>query len=330
METLYGILSDFHQCSPLDAKVAVHKLKNLGANYLILNGDLIGEQNPHQMSPQYFLYFLLKAAADTNLETYVQCGSHEEFFTSTQVIEHKANIYDNIRNITKQQRIELPNHHLVFLPGSDSNSHGGEYTLGTNLPTGLYLQTEDGLLPIETKEMYQTCQEAIRRGEAAGILHYENVNDLGKLVTAPEKTILICHVPPKCDGKYAIDRAQFGVATESFELYNGRKKREVRKGSIHMLDMAKHLREQGAPIEIRDENVGNSELATIMQTLGLTKSINGHIHEAAHHAHTVSGDAVEQGKFTKSLQWNASCMDRGKVGILRVNGTQVAYQNIQL
>ena len=159
MTTTYGILSDFHKTSPTTIDKAIRHLKDAGAQYLILNGDLTGEQNPHKIPPSYYLDYLLKAAADTNLETYVQFGSHEEFFLSEEILNAKARLYGNIINISQQQTIKKADHHLLFLPGSDVNE-GGEYTFGTHLPTGTYLQTKEGLQPV-TEIGRASCRERV-------------------------------------------------------------------------------------------------------------------------------------------------------------------------
>ncbi len=326
MEALYGILSDCHKSSPLAVEQAIQRLKSFGAQYLILNGDITGEQNPHRMPPQYFLQYVLKAAADTNLETYVQFGSHEEFLPSKQVLSHHRSLYGNIIDVTQHRRIELPGHHLVFLPGSDVNA-GGEYTFGTDLPSGTFLKTKDGLMMVENPQQYPMCAQMLQQGQAEGIMHYENIGDIAKYVTTPEKTIVICHVPPKFNNlEHAVDRAVFGEVTAPFML----DKRPVEKGSIFPIHAASQLQKQGAPIAIKQENRGNQELAQLYQQLGITKVINGHFHESAHHAHDHLGQPIKENTFTNSLFWNASYMDAFKAGILRVDGINVVYQNIDL
>ncbi len=323
MPTLYGILSDFHKTSPTTIDIAMQNLVAAGAQKLILNGDLVGDQNPHRIPQPYYLDYLLKSAADTNLETYVQFGSHEEFFSSEEVVKNKARLYGNIINISTQQNIPQSDHNLLFLPGSDVNSHG-EYTLGTDLPSGLYLITKDGPLQIRNQDQYATCLQLIQEKQAKGIVHYENTNDIVKHTTQPEKTILICHIPPLSVGPNAIDRAQFGLAIDAFML----DKRPVEKGAIFPYPLAKDLIDYGAPIEMQDKNIGNLELAQVMDTLGITKSICGHIHEASHRAHDQTGTHIPEHTYTQTLLYNASCMDKNRIGLLYVKDNQVAYQNI--
>ncbi len=323
METLYGILSDFHRTNPTTINLAMQKLVQAGAQKLILNGDLTGEQNAHHIPAPYYLDYVLKAAADTNLETYVQFGSHEEFFSSEEVIKKKSSLYGNIINISTQQNIIQADHNLLFLPGSDVNSHG-EYTLGTALPSGIYLITEDGPVQITNQNQYTRCVQLIQEKKAKSIVHYENTNDLTKHAKDPQKTILICHIPPLSIGFNAIDRAQFGLATEPFML----DKRPVEKDSIFPYPIAKDLISYGAPIAMQDKNVGNLELAQVMHTLGITKSICGHIHEASHRAHDLTGTHLPEHTYSQTLLYNASCMDKNRVGLLYVKDNQVAYKNI--
>lgn len=367
METLYGILSDCHKSSPLAVEQAMQKLKSLGAQRLILNGDLTGEQNPHCMPPQYYLQYVLKAAADTNLETYVQFGSHEEFLPSEQVLSHYTALYGNIIDVSQHRRIELPDHHLVFLPGSDVNA-GGEYTFGTDLPSGTFLKTKDRLMKIENPQQYPMCAQMIEQQQAETLFHYENTADLKKYVTAPEKTILLCHVPPLSRSANGVDYAHFvEMHTFNFEhvkfQYDLDKYRQFHPAPTvapYNAKMIEHLTNQNIPfvplannsrdtieriakeqsqqtkqpnVQVaveKQDNRGNDELADLIKELDITKVINGHFHESVHHAHTHRFQPVEQGIFTPSLLWNASYMDGRKVGILRVNDTQVAYQNIDL
>ncbi len=367
METLYGILSDFHKSSPLAVEQAMQTLKSLGAQRLILNGDITGEQNPHRIPPQYFLQYILKAAADTNLETYVQFGSHEEFLPSEQVLTHHRSLYGNIIDVSHHRRIELPDHHLVFLPGSDVNA-GGEYTFGTDLPSGTFLKTKEGLMKIENTQQYPLCAQLLQEQKAEQIFHYENIADLKKHVTVPEKTILLCHVPPLSRSPNGVDYAHFiEMHTFNFEhvkfQYDLDKYRQFHPSPTvapYSAKMIEHLTTKNIPfiplannsrdtieriakeqsqqtkkttVQVaveKQDNRGNDELADLIKELDITKVINGHFHESVHHAHNHRFQPVTQSTFTDSLLWNASYMDDGKVGILRVNGTQVAYQNIVL
>ena len=172
METVYGIISDIHTSDPLKVKAAVNILKRLGAQKLILNGDLTGERNGI-LPPQYYLQFILKAAADTNLETYVQFGSHEEFLPSSEVLDHTSRLYGNIIDVSKQRRVEAADHHLIFLPGSDYTA-GGEYSFGTQIPTGTYIRGKSGLVAFENKEQLTALAQ---QQEVIGMVRYENLLD---------------------------------------------------------------------------------------------------------------------------------------------------------
>lgn len=358
METLYGILSDLHKSSPLVAKAAFQRLKGLGAQGFILNGDINGSQNGI-LPPQHYLQFVLKEAADTGLETFVQFGSHEELLPSEEVLKHSCSLYGNIIDVAKHRRVEKADHHLVFLPGSDTNA-GGEYTFGKDMPSGSYVKTKEGLIPFENRQQLE--QIAQREKEIQGLFRYENMGDLQKYVTEPGKTILVCHVPALSAGAEAVDRAEFGIVNDIYgyfivECHDGTKdqiivlpeamertqerldqrnvkeildKRTIEPGSIFPLEYAKKEIEKGAPISIINDNRGNKELADLIRQLGITKAINGHFHESAHRAHDLAGTAVPENTFTPSLLWNASYMDGMKAGILRVNGDQAAYQNIDL
>ena len=89
--------------------------------------------------------------------------------------------------------------------------------------------------------------------------------------------------------------------------------------------MQKHF-----PIEIRYENRGNEDLEKVLDETGISKNITGHFHESAGRAHDKSYNPIPENKFVKELYWNASCLDRGIIGILTVNGEEVSYKNINL
>jgi hypothetical protein len=204
--------------------------------------------------------------------------------------------------------------------------------LGDMLPTARYfdmiIDSESGakraVVPMRNCVKYL---KVLNQGaKSDGIFQYFNMQDLYRLVTEPKKTILISHIPRKFNMPNAVDRAEFGVASESFNLG----KSFVPKGSIFKLKNARNLVAQGVPIEIKNENVGSECLAQFIHERGITKAVNGHIHEASHRAHDVRCNNVPENQFTNELFWNSGCMDKGHCGILTVRGEEVSYQNIDL
>ncbi len=314
MSTTYGIISDIHGAPPQLAALAMDILKGEEADALILNGDIDGERfcaRVHGMDDDNYIDELLHAAARTGLETYVQPGSHEELGHFDPPVQVLSRRYGNIINVLEHPKIEREDHHLVFLPGSD-------VAAGNTVLSGYRLTCEiDG-----PSGYYQ-----VRTPEGIGQLRVTAMQDLRKLVTQPEKTIVISHVPPHCnDLKTGIDRAEFGEAAGDFHL----EERLVGAGAIFPGPVAKELQARGYPVNIQQENRGNVDLRTLTDELDITKFICGHFHESVHHAHDRAGAAVEEGKYSNELFWNASYLDALKVGLLSVNEGKVAYENIDL
>ena len=326
METIYGIISDVHTSDPLKVKSALNTLKKLGAQKLIFNGDLIGERYGF-IPPQYYLQFVLKSAADTGLETYVQFGSHEEFLPSSEVLNHVSRLYGNIIDVSKQKRVEGTDHHLVFLPGSDYTA-GGEYTFGSHIPTGTYIRQKKGLIPFESKEQLEIL---LQQQEVVGMARYENVLDFKDYIKDPARTIVVCHVPPKFKGNSnAVDVACFaeGKEGEIISLIDLKKMMEKRVGNLASDQLERVAGLHG--YTVKRENSGSKDLASLYSQLSITKAINGHFHESAHRAHDHFGRGIPENTFTPELFWNASYIDGSKAGLLLVRDTLVSYRNINL
>ncbi len=310
MATTYGIISDIHKSDPRLTNMAISILKREGADALILNGDLIGEEY-ESMSTEAYLAYILEMAGRSGLETTFQPGSHEEFAVFDHVAKAMCSQFPNLIYAVESPKVEMDDHHLVFLPGSDvtgGNVRNGPFILGkTNGDSGVQRNVN-------------------------GYYHFTNIKNLYKLVTEPDKTILVCHVP-----RY-FGSEQLGVDTAFFA-------HKIKEDSpIPGVVFQDHLRrrfpaildEQLAPMALIDgyqfkrEHRGNTDLRDTMEEIGLTKGINGHFHESAHRAHDRQGQAIPEGEFGTELFWNASYLDGLKVGLLAVDGTEVAYVNVDL
>jgi hypothetical protein len=290
----YGIISDVHE-DPRIVRPTIEILKSQGAEKLILNGDIGNSQE--------FVGYVLNQVGLSNLETYVQTGSHEKLEDFEPVIKYFQEKYSNLINVFNNQKISNDQHHLVFLPGTDFFC-GGQYILENNsdIQSGFY-ETVDGLIRLM------------------------NINDLEKLVSNPDKTIIFSHVPRKFDNlDYGVDMAEFGEVSEDFIL----NEKKVGKSSVFPFSSAYCLYNQGFPIVLKKENRGNLELKKIYEKLGIKKSVTGHFHESGHRACDRRGDFVEDGKSTDELFWNSGYCDIGQTGILSVNEHKVSYQNINL
>lgn len=293
METKYGIISDVHRDSRIVAP-AVQVLKSLGAQKLILNGDIGNSQS--------FVACVIDSVGKTGLETFVQPGSHEKLEDFEPVIEYFSSRHPNLVNVFNQRKAECEDHHLVFMPGTDWCC-GGQYLLrDDNLASGFY----------------ETDNEKIR---------LTDMRDLRRLITVPEKTIVVCHVPRKFEGlETCIDVAEFGEVQEDFRM-NGEL---VERGAVYPIHVARQVVQLGAPVELKKENRGNGRLKEIYEELGIRKAVSGHFHESGHRANDRNSQHVKPGEFVDELFWNSGYLDMGQTGILTVKDGKVSYQNVML
>lgn len=322
-ETHYGVISDVHQ-DPRIVPATIEVLKKLGAEKLLINGD-IGNQQRTLEDSQNYVAFILDSVGKSGLESYVQPGSHETLLAFGPVMDAFAGKYSNLIDATKVPKAEQKGHNLIFLPGSDFLC-GGEYQIGNHeqIPSGRYIQTPKGLMQFEEFGQYVG---AIQQGIARGAMQYANMNDLRKLVNDPDKSIVVCHVPRKFDNlEKAVDMAEFGEATEKFNL-NGN---IVEQGSVFPLHVAQQIVQAGYPVEIRQENRGNKDLKSLYDELGINKAVSGHFHESGHRANDTYGNHVSEGNLVTDLFWNSGHLDAGQTGILTVGDGKVSYRNIRL
>lgn len=324
--TTYGIIADVHK-DPRIVAPALAVLKQLGAQKIIGNGDL-GEKKRTLQESQDFVAVILDAIGKSGLEAYLSPGSHETITAFHPVVKHFSERYVNIASVFDVPKIETPDHHLVFLPGSDFVC-GGEYQIGSNenIPSGLYLPIEQGIIPYSQ----QAHKALLAQGEFKGMLHYVNMHDLKKTVTDAEKTIVVCHVPRRFAGEQAVDVAYFcerpdksiipGVAVEEMlqKKYGG----TIRPEEMQLVAIS-----NGFPL--RRENRGNEALQALYEELGLTKAPSNHFHECTHKAHDGNVQPIPERTFVDELYWNTGHLDIGHCGLLHVQDGQVAYQNVDL
>lgn len=307
MTTTYGILSDFHGIDPKILGLAVSVFKHEEADGLILNGDLVGERF-RPLDEKEYLALLLQIAGNSGLETYVQPGSHEEVEHFELVVEFFSEKFGNVHNAMREPKIEGENYHLVFLAGSD-------WRPPNSLRTGYALEKQ------------AEAKSGFYRNEKNEVSRLTNMQDLRKLVTSPEKTIVISHIPRRFDNvETAVDMAEFGEASLAF-LLQGKK---VEAGSVFPDPFAAQLKGRGYPVELKRENRGNEDLYRLYEELGIVKSVTGHFHESAHRAVDRRGRPVPEAEFVDELFWNASYADGFKAGLLSIADGKAAYENINL
>ncbi len=357
-ETKYGVISDVHQ-DPKMVPVAVDLFKKLGVNKILVNGDIFSRQNSLKETQDYSA-FILDSIGKGGLESFIQPGSHESLLGYGPVIDFFAEKYDNIFDTQRISHVDQDSHHLIFLPGSDY-LNGGEYHLGNeNVPSGRYLKTEKGLMKFTELNHYA---EAIERGISRSAIQYTNMNDIKELVTEPDKTIIVCHVPRRFDNlETCVDVAHFwqgrvyhrnpenmqdytftelsvipgSVSKNIVEESNSTKaysigelsEEEIKSEAIKIIN--KENVERWQVFVERKENRGNNDLKNLYEELGIKKALSGHFHESGHRANNRKGEHVNPGEFVDELFWNSGCLDMGQTGILTVNEDKVSYRNIKI
>jgi len=355
-ETKYGVISDIHW-NPRIVPFALEVLKKQGVEKLLVNGDIGKHKNTLQESQNYTAE-ILGYIGQSGLESFIQPGSHENILAYSPVIEHFSRIYSNIIDVTKNQKIEQKDHTLVFLPGSDFLSDG-EYQIGNHekIPSGRYIHTDKGLIQFEELAHYIL---AVKQGLANGAMQYQNMSDLKKLVTHPDKTSVICHIPRKFNNiETCVDVAEFGEIEKPFfadiVLYEDGEEQirvfykngeagtilkpknvasYVRNQSfsdgIFPLKVAEKFLKAGAPIKIKKENRGNEDLKKLYEELGITKAISSHFHESGHKAHDSKGISVPENQLVSELFWNSGQLDKGQTGIITISENKIKYKNIKI
>ncbi len=322
-ETKYGIISDIHK-DPRIVIPAIKILKSKGVDAFLVNGDICHLDDNLQATADY-AGFILTNFAKSDIETYVQPGSHEPIVVYDQAMNFFEDKFSNIFNAVNIPFIEGDDHRIVFIPGSDYLC-GGEYQIGNNkIPTGRYVNVgENGDELVKCNGWEQHLEAIARHGKG---FYYSNINDLKSSVKNPDKTIVVCHVPRKFDNvENCVDMAEFGLVTSDFELND----RHVEKDSIFPIDAARKVVSLGAPVELKRENRGNLDLKKLYNELGIKKAVSGHFHESSHRANDSIGNHVNQGEYVDELFWNSGCLDFGHCGILSVRDGKVKYENIDL
>lgn len=366
----YGIVSDLHRNEPIILKKAVQVLKKLGAQTLIFNGDYgdlkftektlrqgnrvmtVEAKDFEQTLRNYHQAFL--PMVESGLETIIIPGSHEVMGPTEHILDFLKTDYSNLIDGSKLQMCTKKDHQLLIMPGSDTLSHG-EFHLGTDLPSGKYMITPRH--EIVTYKNWDEFYLGAMEGKYIAVLQQTNPDDILKMVSEPEKTIALCHVPRRFSSReIAVDMAHFGETKQQgivpYVLLEKQIKNQVtsltgeaRKEFAHdtgismmELDMFSSTGNEATlkkiaafhGYTIKRECRGNKDLQRVYEATGITKAISGHFHESVHRAHDIHCKPVLQETYTDSLFWMASYLDSAKVGLLRVDGHKVMYENVNL
>ncbi len=312
METTYGIISDIHATHPSNVLRAINLLPKLGAQKLILNGDIIGERSG--FNPQEYLATVLKAAVDTGVEVYAQAGSHEEIALVQPVFDHFSSTYGNFVDACQNPVVDGRGHRLIFLPGSDWHA--------VNPKQGLYRIDE---VPSFASGFYQTEDGPVR---------LTNIADIAKYTRDPQRTIVVSHIPRAFDGpiETAVDMAYFAERADKSLMPGIVVERMIKQkfgDSISDADIRLIAAQNG--FTMKREHRGNQKLRAAFEQAGITKAISGHFHESAHRAHDRQCQPLAEGQYHDELFWMASYADEGRYGLLRVDDEgKASYLNVNL
>lgn len=237
------------------------------------------------------LEHVIKNLAAARLPSILIPGSHE---TVDDWYKAFKSVPQHIINGLGQRKLSLDNFDLILLPGSEYTS-GGDFTL-----------TEQGDSRFE-EGVYKT-----------------SVNDLERLVTQPEKTIIVCHNPPKFKTERGVDYAFFSD-----------NKNHVLPG-YHALFYNQILGENES-YKTKRENRGYQPLTEKIKAVfpgKKEKVITAHFHEATHKATNREEKPVPENTWTENLYHLASNLDLDRVGVweTRIQGNvlEVKYRNINL
>src|SRR3989344_3475224 len=286
-----GLISDVHH-SPEHVARGIQKLRGLGVERLILNGD-IGEAGELEES-QAFSAQILEAVGQSGLESYVQPGSHETLSGYGVIVDLLSQKYGNIIDMTRESAIDIAGHRLLFLPGSDAHS-GGEYHVGKDISSGRYSLTENPERSI-------------------ALCHVPALFPIG------QRGVDFAYFATNAEGGFIP-----GYVLER-QIHDLVVKKEGREVSREELDNI--ARQNG--YTFHKKNVGNKELRQFLDQLGIRYAVNGHTHESGHHAHDRNGQSVPEYVPASELFWNSGCFDQGQMGILSVDTKGVSYQNVRL
>ena len=323
METIYGIISDVHS-RPDSVPAAISALKNLGAQKLIVNGD-IGISGDMYDSWEYTSN-ILEAIGKSNLPAYVQPGSHETYFGYSPIVKAAAAAFPNIISTLEENVFNEDGHSLFFIPGSDSHA-GGEFSFGNQAKTGLYMNTEYNTIPCTDETFFIL----LKKGIAKSVSYYTNIEDSASRITNPEKTIAVCHVPRKFENiDTCVDYAYFAQGKDG-RIIPGKILEEAAKEKFQNPtpeQIVEFALENG--FELKRENRGNELLKLLYENLGITKALSAHFHESAGRANNLSGGHVDEEAYSAELFWNSGCIEDGTFGILAVSDDMVKYRNLDL
>lgn len=284
-----GVVSDLHG-NLENAKRASKELEGK-IDVLLITGDLTGNFSPFISGRA-----VLRAFKNIKVPKFVMSGSHEPVNVYEDIMAGFLDFHDCIREPNRVK--SLNGYDLLFLPGSDWNSELGEFRIYKNKEK---LEKEKEKLPDLNWRFFF-------------------IEELQKYLKNPEKTILISHIPPKFEGKEAIDRAEFTEA-----VFEGKDNEGYEPGSEELEEI-----DEEVEMKVREENVGNRALKEFIRKQGIKKLICGHIHEAGGRAQGLDGSLIDEEKYSEEFFYNVGALEKGLAGVVTLKGNKAKYSKIQV
>ena len=102
----------------------------------------------------------------------------------------------------------------------------------------------------------------------------------------------------------------------------------MKNSGIFVLDEAKELIAEGYPITMHKKNVGNEHITAVIEKVGISKYLCGHIHEAGGKALTKKGKLIQENAWSNELFYNCSSGKEGRAGIAEFEGNKAKYRNV--
>jgi Icc-related predicted phosphoesterase len=257
---------------------------------------------------------VLRATAGAKAKIIAFPGSHEPETDFYRALRKNKRVIDG----TKKRRIALQGYDVVLLPGSTVNTANAGFRI-----------LDGKRIPKEYAAEYRVF----------------SIAQLGRFVRNAAKTVVLCHDPPKCAGKNAIDVAYSGVVRKTFLLHPKHAKIFGKKLAQHRNDLATLLHAAGSivpqpfagklakfgyPIFVKHRNVGNVALKQFLKSKRIPFFACGHIHEAGHRAVSAAGKSLKPGVWSPSVWYNAAPAVNGNGGILIIDGKKATYKNVKV
>jgi len=306
-----GILVDGHGHKTNTRKL-VSRFNKEKVDAILVNGDFAEDEGQYQS-----MRSMLKLFKQSKAPVYVMPGSHENSkpYKST-VGKAKKPIYDCMK--ARNRKVTINGYDLVFLPGSD------------------WVTPRASFMLLEHKRRLKARLKTARiRGIKCSDLVFSSMTEINKLITRPQKTMVVGHIPPRFSSKHGLDVANFGITTKEFTVptnVKGRMRRYAGKTigiqNVIPLPYGKDLADAGYPVKIMKKNVGNIGLKKVLVKNKIKYFVCGHIHESGQRAVTANGRKVKSKHWSNSLFLNAGPAKEGKGALFIIKDGKASFQKV--